>query len=145
MPHGGNLVLSDAANSTDHHLLAELRPHDGHFSSPGAKMGWNKVTGLSHGLVSNKNSLGTLITRYVLDANGQSKNMVWSDASEDLISFFSEPEAQCDAYAVCGVDRLQFAERMCSRSAAAWKVSPSGHLRTGSWQIEQADAKEVFL
>jgi hypothetical protein len=36
-------------------------------------------------------------------------------------------------------------KKICSRSAAAWKVSPSGHLRTGSWEIEQADAKEAFL
>lgn len=38
----------------------------------------------------------------MLDVNGQSKNMIWSDALEEWIAFFSEPEAQCDVYAVCG-------------------------------------------
>nr|CAB3485063.1 unnamed protein product [Digitaria exilis] len=41
----------------------------------------------------------TLITRYVLDVSGQAMNMIWSDSSEDWLTFYAEPEAQCDVYA----------------------------------------------
>ncbi|PUZ37820.1 hypothetical protein GQ55_9G149800 [Panicum hallii var. hallii] len=44
----------------------------------------------------------SMVTRYVLDVSGQAKMMIWSDASEEWISFYPEPGAQCEVYAVCG-------------------------------------------
>ncbi|KAL6894595.1 hypothetical protein ACP4OV_008693 [Aristida adscensionis] len=51
----GNLVLSDASNTTM--AFWESFDHMTDTFLPGAKMGWNKVTGRVHGLVSNKNSI----------------------------------------------------------------------------------------
>ncbi|KAF0893000.1 hypothetical protein E2562_021302 [Oryza meyeriana var. granulata] len=197
----GNLVLSDASNSSI--VFWESFDHMTDTFLPGAKMGWNKVTGLTHGLVSKKNSADlspgvysatpssdfanpglflswnssvvywstgqwngqyfsnmpelsaralftfdyvsndheeyftyrlrndTMITRYVLDASGQAKNMIWSSVSEDWVTFFAKPGAQCDVYAVCGAfticreDMLPFCNCMKGfsiRSPQDWEL-----------------------
>uniref|UniRef100_A0A0E0KSK1 Receptor-like serine/threonine-protein kinase n=1 Tax=Oryza punctata TaxID=4537 RepID=A0A0E0KSK1_ORYPU len=172
LQNSGNLVLSDASNSSL--IFWESFSHMTDTFLPGAKMGWNKATGFTHGLVSSKNSgdlspgvysatpssdfanpglslvwnssvvywstgpwngdyfsntpeltaralftfdfvsndheeyftyrlrNDTMITRYVLDASGQAKNMIWSSVTEDWVTFYAKPGAQCDVYAVCG-------------------------------------------
>ncbi|XP_012701627.1 G-type lectin S-receptor-like serine/threonine-protein kinase At2g19130 [Setaria italica] len=167
-----DLVLSDASNSTT--IFWRSFDHMTDTFLPGARVSRNKVTGWTHGLVSNKNSHDlspgiysgrpspesanfelllswnssvtywssgqwegqyfsnmpemsarylffsefvsndreeyytywlkneTMVTRYVLDVDGQAKMMLWSDASAEWIFFYPKPGAQCEAYAVCG-------------------------------------------
>uniref|UniRef100_A0A0D3FXQ4 Non-specific serine/threonine protein kinase n=1 Tax=Oryza barthii TaxID=65489 RepID=A0A0D3FXQ4_9ORYZ len=185
-----------------HHLL-ESFSHMTDTFLPGAKMGWNKATGFTHGLVSSKNSgdlspgvysatpssdfvnpglflawnssvvywstgpwngdyfsntpeltaralftfdfvsndheeyftyrlrNDTMVTRYVLAASGQAKNMIWSSVSEDWVTFYAKPGAQCDVYAVCGAfalcreDMLPFCncmEGFSIRSPQDWEL-----------------------
>uniref|UniRef100_A0A0E0H2X3 Receptor-like serine/threonine-protein kinase n=1 Tax=Oryza nivara TaxID=4536 RepID=A0A0E0H2X3_ORYNI len=199
--NSGNLVLSDASNSSI--IFWESFSHMTDTFLPGAKMGWNKATGFTHGLVSSKNSgdlspgvysatpssdfanpglflawnssvvywstgpwngdyfsntpeltaralftfdfvsndheeyftyrlrNDTMVTRYVLAASGQAKNMIWSSVSEDWVTFYAKPGAQCDVYAVCGAfalcreDMLPFCncmEGFSIRSPQDWEL-----------------------
>ncbi|KAM0952376.1 putative protein kinase RLK-Pelle-SD-2b family [Dioscorea sansibarensis] len=42
------------------------------------------------------------ITRQVIDVSGQIKQLVWLDKYQDWLLFWSEPDAQCDVYSLCG-------------------------------------------
>jgi hypothetical protein len=52
--HSWSLVLSDVV----HGLPGELQPHDRHLPPiPGTKLSWNKVIGVTQGVVSNWNTI----------------------------------------------------------------------------------------
>ncbi|XP_072148985.1 G-type lectin S-receptor-like serine/threonine-protein kinase At2g19130 [Setaria viridis] len=53
--NSGNLALSDAANSSI--VFWESFSHMTDTFLPGAKLGWSKVTGLTHRIMSNRNTL----------------------------------------------------------------------------------------
>uniref|UniRef100_A0A0D9W6W8 non-specific serine/threonine protein kinase n=1 Tax=Leersia perrieri TaxID=77586 RepID=A0A0D9W6W8_9ORYZ len=203
--HDGNLVVTNRANNSMPPPWSSQQSfnHMADTFLPGAKMGWNKATGFTHGLVSNKNSIDispgvysatpssdfanpglfllwntsvvywsaglwngeyfsntpeltaralftfdfvsndheeyftyrlrndTMVTRYVLDVSGQAKNMIWSSVTQDWVTFYAKPAAQCDVYSVCGAftvcreDMLPFCNCMKGfsvRSAEDWEL-----------------------
>ncbi|XP_062193299.1 G-type lectin S-receptor-like serine/threonine-protein kinase At2g19130 [Phragmites australis] len=42
------------------------------------------------------------VTRNMIDVTGQNKHQVWLDASQDWLTLYAAPKAQCDVYATCG-------------------------------------------
>ncbi|KAL6839807.1 hypothetical protein ACP4OV_030495 [Aristida adscensionis] len=68
--NSGNLILRTALNTSDILWQSFDHPTDTYF--PGAKLGWNKVTGLNHRLVSRKNSISpaTGVYCYEMDPSG---------------------------------------------------------------------------
>ncbi|TKW35234.1 hypothetical protein SEVIR_2G359100v4 [Setaria viridis] len=43
-----------------------------------------------------------VISRFIIDVNGQIKQETWVSASQSWIMFWAQPRAQCEVYAVCG-------------------------------------------
>lgn len=44
----------------------------------------------------------SIISRFIIDVNGQVKQLTWVPASRSWILFWSQPRTQCEVYAVCG-------------------------------------------
>ncbi|KAM0855553.1 hypothetical protein ACQ4PT_049677 [Festuca glaucescens] len=43
-----------------------------------------------------------VISRFIIDVNGQIKQLTWVDRSQQWILFWSQPQSQCEVYALCG-------------------------------------------
>ncbi|XP_062187619.1 G-type lectin S-receptor-like serine/threonine-protein kinase At2g19130 [Phragmites australis] len=43
-----------------------------------------------------------IISRFIIDVNGQIKQQTWVDAAQQWILFWAQPRSQCEVYALCG-------------------------------------------
>jgi hypothetical protein len=44
----------------------------------------------------------SIVSRVIMDTDGQFKHLMWLNASQKWILFWSQPRTQCEVYAVCG-------------------------------------------
>jgi len=96
--NSGNLVLRSSSNSS--HIFWESFDHPTDTHLPGAKIGWNKVTGLNRYTVSRKNSIdlssGIYSSKLDLDGIGRmfwnSSIVYWSSGQWNGKFFSSIPE-----------------------------------------------------
>ncbi|KAK3119210.1 hypothetical protein QOZ80_9BG0715870 [Eleusine coracana subsp. coracana] len=96
--NSGNLVLQNSSNSS--HTFWESFDYPTDTALSGAKLGWNKITGLNRQLVSRKNSVDQASGIYSagMDSNGigfqmwNSSVVYWSSGTWNGKFFSSEPE-----------------------------------------------------
>ncbi|XP_006645511.1 G-type lectin S-receptor-like serine/threonine-protein kinase At2g19130 [Oryza brachyantha] len=43
-----------------------------------------------------------VVTRNIIDVNGQNKHQVWVQSSQDWLTLYSTPKIQCDVHGICG-------------------------------------------
>uniref|UniRef100_A0ACD5TXG9 Uncharacterized protein n=1 Tax=Avena sativa TaxID=4498 RepID=A0ACD5TXG9_AVESA len=44
----------------------------------------------------------SIISRFIIDVSGQIKQLTWMEISQQWVVFWSQPQAQCEVYALCG-------------------------------------------
>ncbi|RCV24738.1 hypothetical protein SETIT_5G110000v2 [Setaria italica] len=90
------------------------------------------------------------VTRNIVDVTGQNKHQVWIDASQDWLTLYAGPKAQCDVYAACGAFTLcsYAAPQPCScmkgfslRSERGWEQGD----RTGGCVRDAPEVKHLQL
>ena len=83
----GNLILRDSSNSSK--VFWQSFDHPTDTLLPGAKIGWNKITGLKRRLVSSRNSINPATGLYCLDLDPSGVNQILITPLNSSVPYWS--------------------------------------------------------
>uniref|UniRef100_I1PST2 non-specific serine/threonine protein kinase n=1 Tax=Oryza glaberrima TaxID=4538 RepID=I1PST2_ORYGL len=100
LSNDGNLVVGSSSD-----VLWQSFDNPSDVLLPGAKFGWNKLTGFTRQIISKKNliDLGLGLYRVELgNISGQVEINIWSQLTQSLQKVYAQPADPCIAFGTCG-------------------------------------------